>query len=131
MKQLPVVAPWIAILIAWSVTTLLFIAIPVIIGLRRDVRLAKTNVIARRRFFFPSKPKPLHAALLDKIVWIERYTYPAHDTRAMRITAVRTGSLQFEDGTTFEPRSMSKGFADGRGAAKGVMHGDPALVIFV
>lgn len=138
--KLPIVGPFAGILIAWSVTSFLFIIIPMISGLRADVRAAAASglpnpkFVARRRFFLPSRPRPLHATLLDRFVWIERYVYPAHEKQALRITAVKTGSLQFEDGTIFEPRAMSSGFADGRGAAKGVLHdqrGDlPALVVF-
>jgi hypothetical protein len=134
--NVPIVGPVAGILIAWSFTSALFIGIPVIVGLRADARaaaaagIANAKAVVRRRFFVPSRPRPLHAALLERTVWIERYVHPAHEKRGMRITAVRTSALQFEDGSVFEPRTMSRGFADGHGAAKGVMRGAPALVIF-
>jgi hypothetical protein len=129
-----------AISVGWVTTTVLFVAIPVVIGLRADVRAARevglpnARAVASRRFFVPRSRRPLHAALLNRVAWIERNAMPAHEKRAMRVTAVRAASLQFEDGSVFEPRTMSRGFADGAGAAKGVMH-DPrgnagALVVF-
>lgn len=140
MEILLAAGPFFAVLIAWSVTSTLFIVIPIAVTLGRDVRAAEAagipnaKAVARRRFFLPATMRPLHASLLDRVVWIERSRYPAHDKRALRVTAVRAASLQFDDGSTFEPRRMSRHFADGTGAATGVMrdpHGsDPVLVVF-
>lgn len=131
-----------AILGAWSFTTVLFVVTPVVAGLRREVRaareagIANAGAVARYRFFLPRPSRPLHAALLHRVAWVERYSYPVHERRALRVTAVRTGAITLEDGSVFEPRRVSKRFADGRGAAKGLLreehqhHPVPALVIF-
>jgi hypothetical protein len=126
---------------AWLSTSAVFIGIPVIRALRADVRAAEASGVAdpkavlRRRFFIPRGNRPLHASVLHKTAWVERYAAPAHEKRALRVTAVRTGSLQFEDGSVFEPRTMSPKFAGGAGAAKGVLRDErgiaPALVVFV
>jgi hypothetical protein len=126
---------------AWLSTSAVFIGIPVVRALRADVRAAEASGIAnpkavlRRRFFIPRRNRPLHASLLNKTAWLERYAPPAHEKRALRVTAVRTASLQFEDGSVFEPRTMAPKFADGAGAAKGVLRDErgvvPALVVFV
>jgi hypothetical protein len=125
---------------AWLSTSAVFIGIPVVCSLRADVRAAQASGlprarnVARARFFFPSRGRALHATLLNKVSWVERYTTPVHEKRALRVTAVRAHSLQLEDGSIFEPRSMSRGFADGSGAAKGIVrdtHGSvPALIVF-
>lgn len=121
---------------AWLSTSAVFIGIPVVRSLRADVRAAEASGlphpknVARRRFFIPHRKRPLHAALLNRVAWIECSTTPAHEKRAARVTAVRTASLTFDDGSVFEPRAMSRGFADGTGAATGTIAGIPTLVIF-
>ncbi len=129
-----------AISVGWVTTTVLFVAIPVAFGLRAEVRaaramgLANPRAVAVQRFFVPRRARPLHATLLNRVAWIERYALPAHERRAVRVTGVRTQSLTFEDGSVFEPSLMSRRFADGAGAAKGELRDErgkaPALVVF-
>jgi hypothetical protein len=131
-----------AILGIWLFTVAWFVATPVLMVLRRDVRaareagIANAGAVARRRFFVPRRSGPLHAALLNRVAWVERYSYPVHERHALRVIAVRTGAVTFEDGSVFEPRRTSKRFADGAGTAKGVLreehqhHAVPALVVF-
>jgi hypothetical protein len=129
------------IMVGWVTTTILFVVIPVARALQLDVRAAEAaglpnaRAIARRRFFLPRRPGPMQASLLGRAAWVERYAFPAHEKRPARVAGVRTHAIVFDDGSTFEPSVAARGFAQGSGAAKGVLrdeHGSalPALVVF-